>query len=90
VVGSCQISLFDENFLARQGICDLRLWPYESFKPRMVCQGVCYSRHENETFCEHTMSDHMTLNVMFQSFGAPVGWRLDNKKVAYLKSQAWI
>ena len=44
VLGSCQISLFDESFLIRQGKKDLRLWPFESFNPRMVCQGECFNR----------------------------------------------
>ena len=37
VFGSCQVSLFDENFLIRQGGRELRLWPFEMFNPRMVC-----------------------------------------------------
>jgi hypothetical protein len=37
VLGSAQVSLFDESFLIRQGKRELRLWPFESFNPRMVC-----------------------------------------------------
>jgi len=57
VLGSCQISLFDENFLARQGSCELRLWPFENFSPRMVCQGVCYQKvNDGEKFQKHTLT----------------------------------
>ena len=28
VFGSCQVSLFDENFTLRQGARDMRLWPF--------------------------------------------------------------
>jgi hypothetical protein len=28
VLGSCQISLFDESYLLRQGLRDVRLWPF--------------------------------------------------------------
>ena len=31
VLGSCQVSLFDERFLIRQGRRECRLWPLESF-----------------------------------------------------------
>jgi hypothetical protein len=31
VLGSCQVSLFDETFLIRQGKRECRLWPFESF-----------------------------------------------------------
>ena len=31
VLGSCQVSLFDESFLIRQGRRECRLWPFESF-----------------------------------------------------------
>ena len=44
VFGSCQVSLFDENFLIRQGGRELRLWPFEMFNPRMVCQGECFNK----------------------------------------------
>ena len=37
VFGSCQFSVFDEQFLLRKGDRKLRLWPFESFNPRMVC-----------------------------------------------------
>lgn len=42
VFGSIQMSLFDENFLLRQGRKELRMWPFEEYDPRMVCQGECY------------------------------------------------
>ena len=37
VFGSVQMSLFDENFLLRQGHRELRLWPFVQYDPRMVC-----------------------------------------------------
>ena len=48
VFGSCQVSLFDETFLLRQGRKEMRLWPFEEYSPRMVCQGECYTK-ENPT-----------------------------------------
>jgi len=44
VFGSCQVSLFDETFLLRQGRKEMRLWPFEQYQPRMVCQGECYTK----------------------------------------------
>ena len=37
VFGSIQMSLFDDNFLLRQGRKEVRLWPFEQYDPRMVC-----------------------------------------------------
>jgi hypothetical protein len=35
------MTLFDEKFLLRQGPKELRLWPFEAFSARMVCQTEC-------------------------------------------------
>jgi hypothetical protein len=37
VIGSCQVSLFNECYLLRQGHRNLSLWPFVAFDPRMVC-----------------------------------------------------
>lgn len=84
VFGSCQVSLFDENFLIRQGGRELRLWPFEMFNPRMVCQGECFSKDEDEigttkktnNFKPERINQTMSLQIEFQSFAGKVGWRL--------------
>ena len=84
VFGSCQVSLFDENFLIRQGGRELRLWPFEMFNPRMVCQGECFNKDEDEigttkktnNFKPERINQTMSLQIEFQSFAGKVGWRL--------------
>ena len=59
----------------------MRLWPFEQFTPRMVCQGECYlkdipvSKLDNEN-----KWNAMSLQVEFQSFCGQVGWRLKPSK----------
>lgn len=66
VLGSCQVSLFDETFLIRQGKRECRLWPFESFQPRMVCQGECFEKNaSNEVFKPFAMSQCMTMQIEF-------------------------
>ena len=48
VLGSCSLSIFDERFLIRQGRRECRMWPFESFHPRRVCQGECYEMDSDE------------------------------------------
>ena len=77
VLGSCQVSLFDESFLIRQGKRECRLWPFESFMPRMVCQGECYNKKfKNDVYAPNQISECMTMQIEFQSFAGKVGWRL--------------
>lgn len=77
VMGSCQVSLFDESFLIRQGKRECRLWPFESFQPRMVCQGECYLKQAPvDIYQPGTISKCMTMQIEFQSFAGKVGWRL--------------
>ena len=71
VFGSCQVSLFDENFLIRQGGRELRLWPFEMFNPRMVCQGECFNISEEDTlnktnnFKPQKINQTMSLQIEF-------------------------
>lgn len=77
VFGSCQVSLFDENFLIRQGRREMRLWPFEMYNPRMVCQGECFNRETlNANFNPNRINQCMSLQIEFQSFAGKVGWRL--------------
>lgn len=77
VLGSCQVSLFDESFLIRQGRRECRLWPFESFQPRMVCQGECYEKKvTNAVYNPNNIAECMTLQIEFQSFAGKIGWRL--------------
>ena len=77
ILGSCQISIFDENFLVRQGKRELRLWPFESFIPRMVCQGECFRKQsELQVNCQNTIHKNMSLLIEFQTYMGKVGWRL--------------
>jgi hypothetical protein len=77
VFGSCQVSLFDESFLIRQGRREMRLWPLEMYNPRMVCQGECFNRDTlNANFKPNKINQCMSLQIEFQSFAGKVGWRL--------------
>ena len=46
--GSIQMPLFEENFLLRQGHKEVRIWPFEEYDPRMVCQGECYVAKDDQ------------------------------------------
>lgn len=48
VFGSIQMSLFEENFLLRQGRKEVRIWPFEEYDPRMVCSGECYVAKDSQ------------------------------------------
>ena len=80
--GSIQMSLFDESYLLRQGRKELRLWPFEEFDPRMVCQGECYvaKDHLNVPIKSNNSKQIMKLQLELQSFSGKVGWRLQEKE----------
>ena len=69
VLGSCQVSIFDESFLIRQGKRECRLWPFESFVPRMVCQGECYNKTNkasgNGTYDPNAIAECMIMQIEF-------------------------
>ena len=80
-MGSCSVSLFDERFLIRQGKRDCRLWPFDVFQPRMVCQGECFAKPSQEGsgkahYRPNQIAGCMSLQIEFQSFSGKVGWRL--------------
>ena len=58
VLGSCQVSLFDESYLLRQGPRNLSLWPFMAFDPRMVCQGECFKK-VSENFNNTALDDRL-------------------------------
>ena len=66
MLGSCQVSIFDESYLLRQGPRELVLWPFQKYARHMVCQGE-YSG---------TTEPLLTLSVAFETFPSPVWWRL--------------
>jgi hypothetical protein len=73
------MTLFDEHFLIRKGKKELRLWPFEPFSTRMVCQTECMRKRGNETYSPDELTSVMNLQFKLPEFSGRVGWRLDLK-----------
>ena len=67
VLGSVSTSIFEANHLMKFGHRDLKLWPFEAFDPRMVCQGECNTiEKEFLTSESHDAVDSLILNMGFE------------------------
>ena len=64
--GSIQMPLFEENFLLRQGHKEVRIWPFEEYDPRMVCQGECFNKPKpNDQYNPNVIQKGMQLQIEF-------------------------
>jgi hypothetical protein len=80
VLGSVSVSLFDEYLMLRQGVKELKPWPFKTYEPRMVCAGEYSVKRAIE---KHNVVHHESGMCLQVNFGKvnPVQWRIARQRV---------
>jgi len=71
LIGSVSTPIFDAQRWLKTGPHSLSLWPFESFDPRMVCQGECHTHEKLSSIKDYPL----TLEITFDT-RAKVKWGL--------------